>query len=92
METNDRKEVIQLNGLTILVVMALVADFLIVGLMYRWHGHQIFADEKKYNGEYTELLEREHGIKNEIVALEGATTWNETAYVKSTGKNLNVAQ
>ncbi len=92
METNERKEIVQLNGLTILVVMALIADFLIVGFMYRWHGHRLFAAEKIYHAEYSKLLDKEHDIKTEVVALEGAASWNETAYVRAIGKSFDTAE
>lgn len=84
MET-DRKEIIQLNGLTILVVMALVANFLIVGFVYRFHQWKLFTLEKAHQVHYTVLLRQEHDIKDEVVRLEGASVWNETAYAKTHG-------
>lgn len=83
--TGERKEIIQVNGLTILTVMALIANFLIVGFMYRWHSYELFKQEKIHNVEYTRLLGAEHDVKNEVVALEGASSWNETAYVRAQG-------
>lgn len=82
MESKERKEVLQVNGLTILIVMALLANFFIVGLVYRAHNYQLFVLEKKANYEHQLLLDKERGIKNEIVALEGASSWDETQYVK----------
>jgi hypothetical protein len=82
MTQHERKEIIQLNGLTILVVMALVANFLVVGFLYRYHGHQRFLEEKRHNKTMVQLQDREeHGIKLEIIALEGAPNWNATQYM-----------
>lgn len=83
MESNERKEVIQVNGLTILVVMALLANFLIVGMVYRFHNYEVFLEEKKTNIEYRMLLDKERELKNEIILLEGVSSWSETEYVKS---------
>ena len=89
MAQEERKEIIQLNGLTILMVMVLIANFLIVGFFYRWHHYQIFLEEKKHNSEMNELKDRkEHDLKNQIVALEGVKVWNDTAYMK----NLNIKE
>lgn len=83
MEKQKRKEVIQLNGLTILVVMVLIANFLIVGFLYRYHGHQRFLEEKRHNQAMLELRDRkEHALKGEIIALEGAPNWNATQYMR----------
>jgi hypothetical protein len=86
METK-RKEVIQLNGLTILVVMALVADFLIVGFVYRFHQWKLFTMEKAHHKSYTVLLRQEHDVKDEVVRLEGVSVWNDTAYAKALGRS-----
>ncbi|OGZ08044.1 MAG: hypothetical protein A2942_00700 [Candidatus Lloydbacteria bacterium RIFCSPLOWO2_01_FULL_50_20] len=82
---NERKEIIQLNGLTILVVLALMANFLIVGFVYRWHQWKLFSLEKADQARYSELLDREHRVKNEIIELEGVSVWNDTAYALSRG-------
>lgn len=86
MTTHERKEIIQLNGLTIVVVMALIANFLIVGFLYRYHGHQRFLEEKRHNREMLQLQDREeHGLKLEITKLEGAPNWNATRYMFNLG-------
>lgn len=82
MEPNERKEILQVNGLTILIVMALCANFLIVGLVYRYHNYQLFVVEKKASVEYKLLLDKERDLKNEIITLENVSSWNETQYVK----------
>ena len=92
METKKRKEIIQLSGLTILVVMVLIANFLIVGFVYRWHQWKLFTIEKAHNIVYSQLIKKEHDVKDEVTKLEGASSWNDTAYVRALGKNLNTAQ
>lgn len=90
MKQHERKEIIQLNGLTILVVMALIANFLIVGFLYRYHEHQLFAEGKRHNAAMLDLQDhKEHALKNEIVALEGAPNWNATKYVHDLGTTKN---
>jgi predicted negative regulator of RcsB-dependent stress response len=84
-EPKARKEIIQLNGLTILVVMALVANVLIVGFVYRFHQWKLFQAEKAHNIVMKELLNKEHEVKEEVTRLEGAPAWNETAYAKMHG-------
>ncbi len=82
MGSRERKEILQVNGLTILIVMALIANFLIVGFVYKYHNYQLFVAEKKASIEYRLLLNKEHELKSEIVALEGVSSWNETQYIK----------
>ena len=84
MET-ERKEIIQFSGLTILVVMVLVANFLIVGFVYRFHQWKLFTLEKAHNADYTVLIKQEHDVKDEVVRLEGVTVWNDTAYAQARG-------
>ena len=83
MTSSERKEVIKVNGLTILIVMALLANFLIVGFVYKYHNYQLFVSEKTSNYNYGKLLEKERDLKNEIIALEGVSSWGETQYMKS---------
>lgn len=82
MKSNERKEILQVNGLTILIVMALLANFFIVGMIYRYHNYQLFVVEKKASVEYKLLLDKERDLKNEIILLEDVSLWNETQYVK----------
>lgn len=85
METKTRKEILQLNGLTILVAMVLVGDLLIVGLVFRFHQYKLFTFEKDRQTQYTELLKKEHDIKEEVAHLEGVSAWNDTTYVRLRG-------
>lgn len=83
----ERKEIIQFNGLTILVVMAVIANLLIAGFLYRFHTYEVFVENKTHNEELrlVDLEERRH--KDEITALEGASSWNETEYMRTVGTN-----
>ncbi len=85
---SERKEVIQLNGLTVLVVVTLIANFLIVGFFYRLHSYKLFKQEKLHGVEYTRLLKTQHDLHLEIADMEGVKTWNETGYMKS----LNIGE
>ena len=85
---SERKEVLQLNGLTILVVTTLIANFLIVGFFYRLHSYKLFKQEKFHGVEYTQLLKTQHDLHLEIAQMEGVKTWNETGYMK----NLNISE
>ena len=77
-----RKEILQLNGLTILVVIALIANFLIVGFFYRFHNYRLFVESKVHGKEFKELLQKQHDLHLDIAILEGVKTWNETEYMK----------
>jgi len=79
---NERKEIIQLNGTTILIILAILANVFIVGIAYRYHEYRMFTVTRKMQQEYSQLLSRERAIKNEIVKLEGAANWKETMYGK----------
>ena len=81
--SSGRKEVIQLSGVTILVALVLIADFLIVGFIYRYHMHQLFLQAKIHDVEYTELLKVQHDLHADIIKLERVNTWDETTYVRS---------
>ncbi len=78
---NERKEIIQLNGFTILVVMAVIANCLIAGFLYRYHTYEIFVENKKRNREMLMLDTHERQLKDDIVALEGVANWNDTVYM-----------
>lgn len=86
MSQTERKEIIQINGLTILMAMALLANFLIVGFFYRYHAHQSFVVEKVHNIRMKELYAKEHELKLEVIDIEGVKTWNDTSYMKNLGK------
>ncbi len=63
-----------------LLIIALIANLLVVGFIYRWHGWQSFDDAKRHNVEYTKLLGESHQLKQEIIKMEGVKAWTETEY------------
>lgn len=79
----ERKEIIQLNGITILAVLVVIANFMIVGFIYRYHSHVLFSENKIHNTEYGALLLKQHDLHEEIIKLEHVAAWNDTAYVKA---------
>ena len=85
---SERKEVLKLNGLTILVVLTLIANFLIVGFFYRYHSYKLYKQEKSHGVQFTALLKTQHDLHLEITDMEGVKTWNETGYMKS----LNISE
>lgn len=82
MSEYQRKEIIKLDGLTILMGMALIANMLIVGFFYRYHGYQLYVEEKAHNLRMKELNSEAHQLKEDIIAIEGVKTWNDSAYSK----------
>ena len=80
MDSKDRREIIQVDGVSILLIIALVANLLVVGFIYRWHGWQSFDDAKRHNVLYTQLLWESHQLKQEIITMEGVRTWTETEF------------
>ena len=79
----NRKEIIQVSGLSILVVMTLLGDFLIAGFIYKWHQHEVYRSEKKHLETMTDLLGEERKLKNQLVTLEGVAAWDDTSYMKT---------
>jgi len=82
MSEYQRKEIIKIDGLTILMGMALIANMLIVGFFYRYHGYQLYVEEKAHNLRMKELNSEAHQLKEDIIAIEGVKTWNDSAYAK----------
>lgn len=87
---NERKEIIQLNGLTILVVMAVIANCLIAGFLYRYHTYEVFVENKKRNAEMLIIDKQERQLKDEIIALEGVSGWYETTYMHNVGSSREI--
>ena len=79
----ERKEVIQLNGITILAVLVIIANFLMVGFIYRYHAHELFRENRVHDDEFTLLLAEQHNLHIEIQKLEHVVSWNDTAYEKA---------
>lgn len=80
---NERREIIQVNGVTILVVMALLANLLVAGVMYRWHNYELFRAEKTQNVLMRDLYQELRNLQLIIVEHEGAANWNETEYART---------
>lgn len=78
-----RKEIIQVNGLSILIIMVLVGNLLTVGIITRYHKWQLVEQEKRDNRMFTKALREEHDLKLEIQRLEGAKNWISTMYARA---------
>ncbi len=61
----------------------LVINILIVGYIYRYHQHELSMEQKTYYLRSSELDSTEHTLKQEIIALEGVQTWEDTGFTKS---------
>ncbi len=80
---SERHEIIQVNGVTILVVMALFANILVAGTVYRWHNYELFRAEKTQNILMRELYQELRDLQLVVVEYEGAASWNETEYART---------
>jgi membrane protein implicated in regulation of membrane protease activity len=78
--TNERKEIIQISGTTILIVCVVIANLLSVGLVYRWYSFTLYQQQKAYQQAYGKLQNKITMVHREIVLLEGVTKWKETQY------------
>ena len=83
MQNNERKEVIQVSGLTIMVVMTLIADMLIGGIIVRWHNYVVVRHGMEHLILMRDLYRQENELQTKIVMMEGVKTWNDTAYIKT---------
>lgn len=83
MEPKARKEIIQVNGLSILIAMMLIGNLLTVGIIARYHKWQLVEQEKRDNRSFTKVLKEEHDLKLEIQRLEGAKNWVSTMYARA---------
>lgn len=81
-DPTERKEIIQLNGVTILSALVIIANFLMVGFIYRYHAHELYDENKAHDKEYTVLLQEQHDLHIEIAKLEHVVSWSDTAYEK----------
>ncbi len=79
----QREEIIQLSGVTILTVLVIIANFLTVGFIYRYHSKVLYREYKEHDAEYALLLKQEHDLHVEIEQLEHVASWNDTAYEKA---------
>lgn len=79
----ERKEIIQLSGPTLVIVMIIIGNMFVLGVMYRWSEYQEYELTKFYARQYSKEIFEFRDIKNEVVRLEGAPNWNATYYVKA---------
>ncbi len=83
MSKQERKEILQINGVTMMFVMLLLGNFLVVGFFYRWNTHEVYIIKKQHNNHMTDLLRVQHDLHLEIVQLEGVDSWVNTQYMKT---------
>ena len=81
--SSERKEVIRLNGITILAGLVILANFLTAGFIYRYHAHRLYLENKVHDIEFAGLLQQQHVLHEEIIKLEGVKNWDESMYVRS---------
>jgi hypothetical protein len=79
----ERKEILVLDGLTILFIVTLVINGVLAALIYRWHSIQVFKENISHQKVYSDLLETAHNLKAEIIKREGAESWNDSGAGKT---------
>ena len=83
--TPTRNEIIRVNGVIIVVVMALIGNLVVVGFGLWLHNIQLFRLEVLHENQDKELNASIHKAKVEIIALEGVDKWEKTGYVSKYG-------
>ncbi len=78
----ERKELIVLDGLTILFIVMLVTNGVVLALLYRFHNTQVFRENVKNQKVYSDLLATVRELKNSIVESEGVEAWEKSSYSK----------
>lgn len=86
----ERKEIVQVNGAVILVVMVLIANALAIGIIDRYANFRYFLLAKAQTEENSRQLNKIRALKNEIVRLEGAPNWNATIYARERPESRDV--
>jgi hypothetical protein len=76
---NERKEILVLDGMTILFIVMLVTNGVLAAMMYRWHNIEVFKENVLHREVYGELLKQSRELKNALVEREGALNWNDSA-------------
>lgn len=79
----ERKELIVLDGLTILFIVMLVVNGVTLALLYRWHNTKVFQENFDNRVVYGDLLSESRRLKNIIVKNEGAESWEKSEYGKT---------
>jgi hypothetical protein len=86
-----RKEIIQVNGAVIVVVMLIVANAFVVGIIDRYANFRYFALTRAQANEYSAELGKVRALKNEVVRLEGAPNWNATVFARERPESRDIA-
>ncbi len=68
----ERKELIVLDGITILCIAMVVINGVVFALLYRWHNTQVFEENLNNRALYGDLLSESRRLKNLLVEHEGA--------------------
>jgi len=79
----DRKELIVLDGLTILFITMMIVNGVSFALLYRWHNTKVFQENLNNRTVYGDLLSESRRLKNIIVKNEGAESWDKSTYGKT---------
>lgn len=77
-----RKEIIQVSGNTIVIMMIVLGDLFVAGIGLWSHHIVLFRENLRHERAYEKALSEQRKIKNEIVALEGVPNWESTTYAK----------
>lgn len=89
---SERKEIIQLNGLTIASIIAVVLLMLAVGLTERYVEYTRFDKVELYNKTMvSDRLKELRLVKDEVRMLEGVSRWEDTTYHRYRKSRLNDA-
>jgi len=80
--TKERKELIVLDGITILFIVVIIINGVVLALFYRWHNSQVFKENLRNRAVYGELLAESRRMKNLLVDREGAESWEKSTYGK----------
>ncbi len=75
---SERKEILVLDGMTILFIVMLVTNGVLAAMMYRWHNIEVFKENVLHREAYAELLKQSRDLKNSLVKREGAMNWNDS--------------
>jgi hypothetical protein len=82
-ESSARKELVYISGHHFLIGSIILMNVLVGVLVWRYHNILVFRVSKAHNENFAQITRVEREIKNEVVKLEGAATWNVTTYAKA---------
>lgn len=81
MSTSERKEILVIDGLTILIFCTFIMNVVAGALVWRWYEMEAFAQRKTDQDARAVILNDIRKIKIDIVEREGVANWNMTRYV-----------